>query len=367
MRPIILRLSLVASVLTVISPAPRPCPAQIIDHRNVDGVAALPQATMDAIGLQKWFFAHASVGSNMLSGLSDLHSANPTRYKLQISSVGYNSGEMRAANPPSPTVAGRVYECPRGNPGWNDKFTIFVNSVNVSGWHETAVNAAMDKLCYIDQNANAVVYTNTMAALEAAYPTTAFIYTTMPLMTGEDGDNILRNQYNAAVRAYCSAHGGLLFDIADMEAHDPAGNPITFTSGGQTYQKLYSGYTSDGGHLNTPGRQRIAQGWYAVAAILTPGEDCNLNGIADAVDIGLGFSVDTDGDGVPDECEGQCDLNCDGLRNGADIQPFVQALLDSAGYAVSYPECERMNADCDGNGTVEAADVPAFVSTLLGT
>lgn len=35
-----------------------------------------------------------------------------------------------------------------------------------------------------------------------------------------------------------------------------------------------------------------------------PTEDCNGNGIDDAVDIALGDSADSDLDGIPDECQG---------------------------------------------------------------
>ena len=90
----------------------------------------------------------------------------------------------------------------------------------------------------------------------------------MPLTTGTDSTNIQRNQYNRAVRTHCASTGAVLFDIADIEAHDPAGVQQTFSSGGQTWQRLFAGYTDDGGHLNPDGRQRVAAGWYAVAAVL---------------------------------------------------------------------------------------------------
>lgn len=239
-----------------------------INHADVDGVASLPQSTMDAVGLQKWLFTHASVGGNMVDGMNDLHAASPTRYKLIVASVGFNGSLNRANNPPSPTANGTVYECNRGNPGWQAKVTIFDNSVRLGGWQSPAVNVAMDKFCYIDQTANATTYLNSMAALEASFPTTVYVYMTMPLMNTADSDNILRNQFNTAVRAYCTSNNRLLFDIADIEAYDPSGVQYTFTSGGTTYQKLYNGYTSDGGHLNTTGRQRVATGWYAVAAAI---------------------------------------------------------------------------------------------------
>ncbi|MCP4642638.1 MAG: hypothetical protein GY851_19490, partial [bacterium] len=87
--------------------------------------------------------------------------------------------------------------------------------------------------------------------------------------TSEDASNILPPDYNDAVRQYCITNGKFLFDIADIEAHDPSGVEQTYESGGSTYQKLYSGYTSDGGHLNSTGAERVAMGWYAAAASQT--------------------------------------------------------------------------------------------------
>ena len=247
--------------------------AMVIDHNSIVivSVDSLPQSTMDAIGQQKWFFTHASVGGNMINGLNDLHTANSTRYQLQTSSVGYNDSLQQADYPPASTTPGSVYECNRGNPGSSEKFLIFYESVKC-GWQSPKVDFVMDKLCYIDQNADVNSYLYWMSSQESypSYAGTTFVYTTMPLTTGEDSNNILRNQYNDAVRDYCIAHDRLLFDIADIEAYDPTGNPITFAYDNQTYQKLYSGYTSDGGHLNTVGRQRVAMGWYAVAATAVP-------------------------------------------------------------------------------------------------
>jgi lysophospholipase L1-like esterase len=245
--------------------------ARIVNHEGIAGVATLPQATLDAIGQQKWLFTHASVGGNLIEGMSELHTADSLRYQLIPTSTGYNDAGQRVTNPPSPTIAGRIYESNRGNPGWEAKYTIFDNSVRISGWHDSAVGIVMDKLCYIDQDANAADYLDSMSALEADYPGTVFVYTTMPLTTASDSDNVKRNQYNAAVRQYAQDHDRYLFDIADIEAHDPSGNPQTFQSGGQTYQKLYGSYSSDGGHLNAAGEERVALGWYAMAALIAAG------------------------------------------------------------------------------------------------
>ena len=60
------------------------------------------------------------------------------------------------------------------------------------------------------------------------------------------------------------------------------------------------------------------------------------------------------------------DTNCDGLLNFADIDPFVQAMSDPAGYAQAYPFCDRLNADANNSGSVDFADIDAFVALLSG-
>ncbi len=256
------------SLALVITLAAAAAGAQTIDHTDLAGVASLPQSVMNRVGQQRWVFTHASVGGNMIDGMDALHAANATRYKLVPTWTGFDWGSNRLEPPPATTTPGAVYECNRGNPGWSEKLTIFDDSVRLSGWHFSSVDVAMDKLCYIDEAASATDYLNMMASLEAAYLTTRFVYITMPLTTSTGSDNVQRNQYNQAVRAYCRAHSKLLFDLADIEAHDPNGVQQTFVYGGQTYQRLYANYTSDGGHLNTLGQERAALGWYATAAVI---------------------------------------------------------------------------------------------------
>lgn len=262
------RLSLIVCAIGITAMAGASSGADnIIDHTRVDGVARLPRATMNAIGKQRWFFSHASVGANMISGMNDLHDADRQRYQLVVSDVNYNGGQGQA-DTPGTTKPGTIYECNRGNPGWANKLEIFDRSVRSSGWCLPNVDVAMDKFCYIDQEADPAKYLDTMAALEKAYPDTRFVYVTMPLTTSEDADNCLRNRYNDAVRQFARAQGKLLFDIADIESHNPRGQAVTFTHDGATYQKLYDGYSDDGGHLNAAGQKRVALGWYAVGAAI---------------------------------------------------------------------------------------------------
>ena len=60
------------------------------------------------------------------------------------------------------------------------------------------------------------------------------------------------------------------------------------------------------------------------------------------------------------------DLNCDGAINVFDIDPFVLALTDPAGYAAAYPACDVLLADLNGDGTVNVFDIDPFVAALTG-
>ena len=100
--------------------------------------------------------------------------------------------------------------------------------------------------------------------------------------------------------------------------------------------------------------------------------DCNGNGQPDDCDIAAGVSMDEDGNGIPDECEdctGQRkgDANCDGTLNAFDIDPFVLALTDPAGWEGAYPTCDLLCvSDCNDDGLVNAFDIDPFVLLLAG-
>ena len=60
------------------------------------------------------------------------------------------------------------------------------------------------------------------------------------------------------------------------------------------------------------------------------------------------------------------DLNCDGAVNFDDINPFVLALSDPAGYQTQYPNCNILNGDINGDGLVNFDDINPFVALLTG-
>ena len=246
----------------------------LIGHNEVAAIAPLSTAQTSKIRQLSWFFAHASVGANIVDGLSDLNAMSSSSYLLEPAAA--------TDTPPSATQLGVIYEFPRGNPGWQTKMDDLFTYVT-NGWREPSVNLVLNKLCYIDQDADVNYCIRSQARLEAAYPTTLFVYATMPLTTAADNDNYLRNLYNDALREWVAANNKVLLDVADLESHTTAGGPQTFAYNSRTCQMLYSGFTTDGGHLDASsgaGRRQVAKGFYALAVAL--------------------MNTDRDHDGIPD-------------------------------------------------------------------
>ncbi|MBL8878482.1 MAG: hypothetical protein JNG88_05110 [Phycisphaerales bacterium] len=65
--------------------------------------------------------------------------------------------------------------------------------------------------------------------------------------------------------------------------------------------------------------------------------------------------------GCPTTCG---DMNCDGLVNNFDINPFVMALSDPVLYEASFPDCNLMNGDIDENGLLNNFDINPFVECI---
>lgn len=233
----------------------------IVNHYNWDHYDSVSESVRTTVSTQKVFFAHASVGGNIVSGMEDLYSSDSSFYMLQNTSAD--------ASPSETTEEGVFYDYDRGNPGWSSKVSDFETYIS-NGWHATTVNVAINKFCYIDYEADWDTYRDSMESLESNYSDTIFIYMTIPVTTDEDSEaGWLRQQFNDNLRNWIASQDGkYLLDIADIEAHAVSGTESTSSWDGNTYQTLQSGYTSDGGHLNETGRQRMAKAMYALLALI---------------------------------------------------------------------------------------------------
>lgn len=59
------------------------------------------------------------------------------------------------------------------------------------------------------------------------------------------------------------------------------------------------------------------------------------------------------------------DMNCDGARDARDLDLFVQTLTDREEYHAAQPTCNVLNADLNGDWSIDLDDVAPFVDMLL--
>ncbi len=59
------------------------------------------------------------------------------------------------------------------------------------------------------------------------------------------------------------------------------------------------------------------------------------------------------------------DMNCDMMLDGDDIAPFVEALIAPMQYIADHPDCNGNLADMNLDGVRNAADVDLFIGALL--
>ncbi len=238
----------------------------VIDHRCIDAAdRIIPQAALDRVRQTAIVLGHESVGWNVIGGLKSLNQNLGQRYRLEI------QHQITA----------------RWNTNWFDRHRgfgdFFVgNANNVPGKAQAfeqalraglanQVQVASLKLCWADlqdrTNTDAVfaTYTQVLERLQQAYPRLTFVYWTMPLRRdGRLQDK--RTRFNELMAQYARQRSIVLFDLADIEAHQPDGTEYRNETG---QLAMWPGYTSDGGHLSEAGSQRAARGWWWLMARVT--------------------------------------------------------------------------------------------------
>ena len=224
------------------------------------------------------FFGHQSVGNNIIDGLRMVAKQNQFQ--------ALNIIETRNGNDITGFMFAHSKVGRNKHPG--SKIEDFAKIVR--GGMGKRIDVALLKLCYVDIDGNTDTdelfqkYHSTLKHLQKSYPQMKFLAATVPLTTLQTGwkawvkrilgrspagyrENIKRNKFNELARtAY--AKRGLLFDIAKVESTLPDGSRSTYTVNNTRYLHLYSGYTSDGGHLNAVGKQRVAENLIQVLATI---------------------------------------------------------------------------------------------------
>lgn len=232
----------------------------MVDQEFIDDLKSLQR--------KKIYFAHQSVGKNILQGLEELVS--------QQSEVKFSLIDLDAVD----TLPEHFFAHSRigANADPEGKCDDFFNVIDkrFSG----KLDIGIMKFCYVDIAESTDVkslfeyYQKIVSQLKQKFPNITFIHTTVPLMANSGGwkikikrlinyqdytdpANIKRNEFNnMLIKQY---RGEPIFDLARIESTYPNGKRESFKYGGKTYYSLIREYTHDGGHLNSLGSQLAAR------------------------------------------------------------------------------------------------------------
>ncbi|MCL2045562.1 MAG: hypothetical protein FWG88_04175 [Oscillospiraceae bacterium] len=195
------------------------------------------------------YFAHNSVGQNILDGIKAIDSSISISNNSAANSNGITENYMGF----------------NGDP--NGKLDAFTALVRDGGGDAQIV---VFKLCYADFQAHTDVdklfddYVAVYDALQKEYPDTIFVHITAPLYHyNASYNNRVQHAFNEKLR---NKYGALVFDLAAIEAIDSSGNPVLSRDG--VSPALAEEWTSDGSHLNTAGSRRLASALIAFLAQL---------------------------------------------------------------------------------------------------
>lgn len=214
-QPASLAAWLVAASLSGWAQAP---PAIVIDHTCTD-LGKIPDEWLARARSLTLHYAHTSHGSQINSGIEALQRAD-SRYKVAIRYGG------AAAVLPTAEGALRIFD---GNPP-ETYITPALYWESAAGLATTRAVAASGLFRFSmwswcgEQSSNqpqrVQTYLETLRQLEASFSGMRFIY-----MTGHtDGGSATLTRNNDLVRDFVRANGMVLFDFADIESWDPAGN-----------------------------------------------------------------------------------------------------------------------------------------------
>jgi hypothetical protein len=181
--------------------------AIIADHLASAAFDSIPTITIQAVQSNyRIWYGHTSHGSQILTGMQMLYSTD-SRYAFNT-----GSGSLSIQDD------GGVDLGTDGNLQWATTTRELLNQPG------NTINVVMWSWCGgVSENTEAGItaYLGAMSQLESDYPSVVFIYMTGHLDgTGPGGNLYARNNQ---IRAFCVAHGKILFDFADIESYDPSG------------------------------------------------------------------------------------------------------------------------------------------------
>jgi hypothetical protein len=226
---------------------------------------------LEQLSKKRIFFAHQSVGQNLVDGMTRL--AFDEHVMLRV--VPYKPGTL--------SEPGLVHAQNGANGDPESKLKGFGELLAQAG---DADLAAM-KLCYVDFTPDTdaeALFKKFKAAHQDAkqkHPAVRLMVITTPLTTVQRGfkaslknalgggaygerENVKRHQFNELLRKEYQGKEPF-FDLAALEAGSGSA-ACTFERDGQTWPCLRDEITDDGGHLNANGQRQLATAWVAALA-----------------------------------------------------------------------------------------------------
>jgi hypothetical protein len=240
------------------------CDGHAVNAHPANLVPASDMAIQDS----RIFFAHQSVGGNIMDGVADLQkdgSLAPITV-IDPSAAGTTHGGFL-----SHALLGK-----NGDPaGKTDAFVAALES-----GLGRQLDVAFQKYCFADIGAGTDIdqlfqhYREGMNRIRSEFPGVTLVHVTTPLVRVQSGpralikrlagrtpdhyeDNAARERFNVMMRKEYAGREPV-FDLAALESSGANGVREPFEFNGQQLFELNPEYTDDGAHLNAPARRRIA-------------------------------------------------------------------------------------------------------------
>jgi hypothetical protein len=187
----------------------------IVVNHHCTNPDSIPPAFLDSVRARyRIGYSHTSHGSQLITGWEALRAYPGGKFNFTATSSGLNRGVF--LNDYWPSSAGGADLGASGDLTWHNAtrtmLNLATNDRNVVIWSWCGGVSS-------NTNAGIDAYLTAMDTLERQYPAVRFIY-----MTGHlDGSGTTGTLHlmNERIRQYCTSHGKLLFDFADIESFYP--------------------------------------------------------------------------------------------------------------------------------------------------
>jgi hypothetical protein len=289
--------TLTPSPTPTITPTPPPPGTIVVDHNAVGLFEQIPEAYLQAAANLDMLFVDRSVGANINDGLDCLAYASDeeapnhcTRFIHLDPAYSVDSSELNWYHAGGYDRSNWDFELwPMECDSWSDKLNCFFDMV------EPQYEVVSFQYSYLEVDENSTIadmpggfFSDNsdlydlydLEAYANQHPDKIIIYWTTSLARGI-GTNVSES-FNEQMRNYALQNNKILFDVADILAHDPQGNPCydnrdgipyngeNYPNDGQAIPAICPHYTTEveGGHLGSvsAGKIRVAKAFWVLMA-----------------------------------------------------------------------------------------------------